>query len=133
MKTRSDAWSDKELKLLMEHYPTKGAIWDGWDELLPNRSKTAIGTHARKIGLYMKQPNVKRGRKKIVRPHICGECRFFVEKGMKGVGKCTERHARRMFGREPEVLARYEATGYCLYGECAPKKGKDDETQQSNG
>ncbi len=46
-------WSKKELKILKDNYPTMGAQVK---KLLPNRTKGAIATKARIIGVKVTEP-----------------------------------------------------------------------------
>ena len=43
-------WTAEEDALVREHYPSHGATWEGWRELLPNRSLNAIRVHANGLG-----------------------------------------------------------------------------------
>lgn len=52
-------WDKEEDKILAEHYPDHGRDWDGWERLLPWRTKRAIGTRAFRIGLKYKKPERK--------------------------------------------------------------------------
>lgn len=45
------ALTPEEDELVRRHYPSHGATWDGWDELLPNRSPNAIRVHANGMGV----------------------------------------------------------------------------------
>lgn len=48
---RDDLWSPEEEAALAEHYPTHGADWAGWEDLLDGRTRLAIGAKARKMHL----------------------------------------------------------------------------------
>lgn len=58
----TDPWTEAELDLLREHYEEKGCKWDGWKELLPNRSPMSIRRKSNMIGLKIrsKLPRAKR-------------------------------------------------------------------------
>ena len=43
-------WTAEEDALVREHYPSHGAQWEGWRELLPHRSLNAIRVRANGIG-----------------------------------------------------------------------------------
>ena len=126
MKQRHDQWSDEELRTLEEKYSEHGPAWLGWETLLPKRSKRAIATKASDLKLQAPQGRpqglVKRPvYKKREEPETCGECAFYLElrayeSSDCGVGKCTETHSAHLFGRTPDVLARYKAKGLCPYG-----------------
>ena len=45
------AWKRAEEDLLREYYPEYGPSWDGWAEVLPNRTKGAISSRATFIGI----------------------------------------------------------------------------------
>lgn len=46
-------WTDSEDELIRSAYPEHGPTWDGWAELLPNRSRRAIGLRASRLGVIM--------------------------------------------------------------------------------
>lgn len=52
-------WTADEDKTIRTFYATQGAQWDGWRELLPNRTKGAIYQRAHKLGLLMEIEAVK--------------------------------------------------------------------------
>lgn len=39
---RNPAWTEEETEALRRHYPEHGPAWEGWAELLPGRSRSAI-------------------------------------------------------------------------------------------
>lgn len=43
-------WTPEEDAVVLEHYPRRGMKWDGWDELLPRRSRNAIRVRAHSLG-----------------------------------------------------------------------------------
>ena len=47
----SAKWSKTEENALKTFFPRHGHEWDGWDEVLPNRSEYAILKRARFLGL----------------------------------------------------------------------------------
>lgn len=52
---RQDLWSDEEKKIIIEHYPTKGA--KGVQDLLPNRPIDSIKKIANRMGIRKSEPN----------------------------------------------------------------------------
>jgi len=44
-------WSQDEDYVLGAHYTEYGPSWEGWESLLPGRTKSAIKTRARTLGL----------------------------------------------------------------------------------
>lgn len=44
-------WSNEECKQLFDHYGENGPDWDGWRDLLPNRTRGAIEGMARRLGI----------------------------------------------------------------------------------
>ena len=57
---RREPWGEFETLALMEFYPRHGPQWEGWDEVLPNRTRHAITLKAAKLDL--KAPIVRTGR-----------------------------------------------------------------------
>lgn len=45
------SWTKEDVALLELYYPEHGPSWDGWTELLPNRSVNAITSMARSFGI----------------------------------------------------------------------------------
>lgn len=55
--TRADlnagtAWTNDEIRKVVEFYNNNGSQWEGWRELLPNRSESAIRKCATRLGIY---------------------------------------------------------------------------------
>ena len=48
-------WSDDEIAILRAHYEQRGPSWDGWESLLPDRSKHSIRSCAMRIGVNSPQ------------------------------------------------------------------------------
>lgn len=48
---RQKRWTPNEDELLREHYPEHGPSWDGWRRVLPTRSRRAVQTRAKKLGI----------------------------------------------------------------------------------
>lgn len=48
---RREPWGEFETLALMEFYPRHGPQWDGWDDVLPNRTRHAIIQKAAKLDL----------------------------------------------------------------------------------
>ena len=48
---RANFWTKTEIRLLVDNFAKQGASWNGWNELLPNRTTSAIKTKARELGL----------------------------------------------------------------------------------
>ena len=57
---RREPWGQFETLTLMEFYPRHGPQWEGWDDVLPNRTRSAITQKAAKLDL--KAPIVRIGR-----------------------------------------------------------------------
>ena len=45
------AWTDEEDAALYENYPAHGISWDGWERLLPRRSRQSISVRAVNLGI----------------------------------------------------------------------------------
>ena len=43
-------WTSDEIAIVKEYYPSHGKEWNGWNDLLPDRGKTAIAACASKHG-----------------------------------------------------------------------------------
>lgn len=54
-------WTEGEDRLVTMCYPSRGARWDGWHELLPERSSEAIATRARRLGVVRTRSRVGGG------------------------------------------------------------------------
>lgn len=48
---RREPWGEFETLALMEFYPRHGPQWEGWDDVLPNRTRHAIIQKAAKLDL----------------------------------------------------------------------------------
>ena len=46
-------WTAAEDAALLDHFCDHGGSWDGWDELLPGRSRAAIWARAHSLGIRM--------------------------------------------------------------------------------
>lgn len=49
-------WSDEEDEAIRVYYPSRGRSWDGWKEVLPERTKGAIVERARRLGIKSDHP-----------------------------------------------------------------------------
>lgn len=49
--TSKKKWTAEELAILRKNYPQHGLQWDGWQSLLPRRSKRGIYRQAYALGL----------------------------------------------------------------------------------
>lgn len=49
--SRQKRWTPNEDELLREHYPEHGPSWDGWRRVLPTRSRRAVQTRAKRLGI----------------------------------------------------------------------------------
>ena len=58
-------WSKEEDEALRAFYPRHGMTWDGWAEVLPERTQVAISTRASRLGLAQ---NKREGRQRSKRP-----------------------------------------------------------------
>lgn len=54
------AWSREDDDALRLHYPLYGPSWDGWEEVLPGRTTSAISSRAKLLGIVT---NGRRGRR----------------------------------------------------------------------
>lgn len=50
-KRRAGRWTKDEETILAQYFPRHPIDWEGWDELMPNRSRSSIRTHAYAMGL----------------------------------------------------------------------------------
>lgn len=48
-------WTEAEDNALRVYYPRHGTDWDGWAEVLPGRTRKAIGGRAARIGVTVKR------------------------------------------------------------------------------
>ena len=46
-------WDALEDSALWSHFPEHGRDWDGWDRVLPGRSRAAISARASRLGVRM--------------------------------------------------------------------------------
>ena len=51
----SPKWGSKEVEAVRNYYPLHGPDWDGWDELIPDRTRHAIQMCASRIGVKVGQ------------------------------------------------------------------------------
>ena len=114
--SKGSHWKPNEIAQLRRHYTTKGLVWDGWDELLPGRSRSAISSKASCLGLHY-EPDAVSVEYVQLDAGTCGECVHYRE-DMDGRGRCVERHAVGLFGGAPKVLACYGTET------CAHKQGR---------
>lgn len=49
--SRHKRWTPDEDELLRELYPEHGPSWDGWRRVIPTRSRRAVQTRAKKLGI----------------------------------------------------------------------------------
>ena len=47
----ANLWSEAEDRAVAVYYPRHGTGWEGWAEVLPNRTKRAIAARAARIGV----------------------------------------------------------------------------------
>lgn len=52
-------WSDAELEALARLYPEHGGAWDGWRKAIPGRSRNAIVSMAKAVGIHKARPAEK--------------------------------------------------------------------------
>lgn len=45
-------WTEKEVQILQAYYPTHGLSWDGWTELLPDRTRGGIQKKVKVLKLH---------------------------------------------------------------------------------
>ena len=50
-KRRAGRWTKDEEAIIAQHFPCHPIDWEGWDELLPNRTRSSIRAHAYAKGL----------------------------------------------------------------------------------
>lgn len=53
-------WTAEEDAALKEHYPTHGAVWDGWEDILPDRTVNGISYRAGRLGVRCENPYAPR-------------------------------------------------------------------------
>lgn len=106
--SKGSHWKPNEIAQLRRHYTTKGLVWDGWDELLPGRSRSAISSKASSLGLHY-EPDAVSVEYVQLDASTCGECVHYRENA-GGRGRCVERHAVGLFGKSPEVYAHYDTS-----------------------
>lgn len=74
-------WTEAEDAALVEHYPARGAAWDGWARLLGRRTVPSIRWRAHVLGLRCDDP---RSLRKIPR---YGRSRFRPDAGERTRGR----------------------------------------------
>lgn len=97
------SWTNDEIAALSEHYISKGPNWDGWKDLLPNRTIGAIYHKAHCMGMvYDKAAG---GARYVRMPcETCGDCTYFR------ACRCYEKHAIGLFKGAPKVEPHYDAS-----------------------
>ena len=50
-KRRAGTWTKDEEAVLVRYFPRRPIDWEGWDEVLPKRSRSSIRSHAYVMGL----------------------------------------------------------------------------------
>lgn len=50
-KRRAGKWTRDEEAIITDYFPRHRIDWEGWDELLPNRTKESIRAHAYAMGI----------------------------------------------------------------------------------
>lgn len=50
-KRRAGRWTRDEEAIIADYFPRHRIDWEGWDELLPNRTKESIRAHAYAMGI----------------------------------------------------------------------------------
>ena len=68
-------WTAEEDALVREHYPSHGATWEGWRELLPHRSLNAIRVRAHGLGLHVDPDVIARNNAKATAVRARGKWR----------------------------------------------------------
>lgn len=53
-------WTDEEVDTLIEHYRDCGPSWDGWGDVLPDRTHRAIVEKAHRLGVKCARPSAFR-------------------------------------------------------------------------
>lgn len=84
---QNNLWSDAEDNAIRQFYPRHGTKWEGWAEVLPTRTKRAIGARATRLGV------------KVMRNHVGSR------KRKKPTG--DERHYNTVITREPDPYEGY--------------------------
>ena len=51
MQMATDRWTLLEDDMIVEHYQERGPEWEGWKDVLPNRTKSSIRSRAKRLGL----------------------------------------------------------------------------------
>lgn len=62
----ADLWTETEDSMIRTYYPVHGRRWQGWSEVLPNRSLRAIQMRAQRLGAtkYKVLPSANKERRK---------------------------------------------------------------------
>ncbi len=112
-------WSAEEDAKLVANYPKYGLKWDGWDDLLPGRTRGSIGIRANKIGLVTVR--TMRNRAAAARKRAggegrrCGDCNQFLPSTNPTVdaGTCVSAELARhlCLQKRPSVLVTSDASG----------------------
>jgi len=64
------AWNDVEVNALKTYFPIHGSGWEGWSEVLPDRSSKAISVKAASMGIVTsRQHNKTPERQRFKREH----------------------------------------------------------------
>ena len=93
-------WRVEELRALVRLYPEHGGAWDGWRKALPGRSRNAIASMAKALGVRKARPAE---RVAAVAPEIIAEAGRLVAQGAT-TGEVV-RHTARIAGVSPQSMA----------------------------
>lgn len=60
MRKKVKPWGEFEEMSLKEFFPRHGPYWEGWNDVLPDRTSSAISNRAHKLGLHGPKEKHKR-------------------------------------------------------------------------
>lgn len=86
-------WTADEDAALREHYPTHGAVWGGWADILPDRPANGISYRAYKLGIRCVTPYTPRDHGDLERANENAET------AVRALGEWERMRLRMMFRR----------------------------------
>lgn len=80
-------WTTDEIKKLVAYWPSYGSSWDGWRDVIPNRSYNSIDRKARDIGLVRLRKPIPTTNEIPAPCPFCGHTPTVMEREDTGTGR----------------------------------------------
>lgn len=71
-------WSEAQDEMLMVYYPTHGCNWQGWKEVLPERTRRAIEVRAHRLGITSRAKPIRTKPRKPPKRTMTGDGRHHI-------------------------------------------------------